>query len=296
MRMVLIGDIHLYSLWTAPWSLFGKRVLGQSNLWLRRRRRFNPKLLAPTIDHAASLEPDMVLLSGDVSTTALPSEFRAVARVLKPLFDAAPTVMVPGNHDRYTFTSKRRRTMERAFPDHVPDRFPSLSPIADRWHLLALDSAVPRVVSSRGRVGTDQLTAASGLVAGVPSDHGLIVLTHYALKNHPGKAPMASHHQLSDADQFRELLADCPARTLFMHGHIHQPWVWQWDEPKLEHVIDVNAGAPVMCTSLHPFGQGFWQFDLPDAPDKPITFHNHVLIQEADGEKWDIRTSHVAAI
>ena len=101
MRLVLFGDIHLYRLWLMPWQLASKRILGQSNLILNRRKTFRHDLLKAMIDQALGLEPDMLLLSGDVTTTSLKKEFEDVAAVLKPLADRVPTVLVPDNHDRH---------------------------------------------------------------------------------------------------------------------------------------------------------------------------------------------------
>ena len=296
MRIVLIGDIHTFSLWTAPWDLLGKRALGQANLWLRRRRRFNRALLEPTVSRAASLEPDLVLLSGDLTTTALTSEFVRVARALEPLTDRVDTVVVPGNHDRYTFTAARSRRLEQSFTKHVPTAFPQMTPLCGRWRLLAIDSSVPRVLSSRGRVGARQREEAAAILEPLTADDGLFVLTHYPLSNQPGHHAMPHNHQLEDADAVMDMLAACPARTFYVHGHIHRPWVSRREEPRLSHVTDVNAGAPVMCTSTFPHGQGFWLIDLPEATDKPVDFHHHTLASPADGGHWNIRTTSVPAV
>ncbi len=102
MRLLLIGDIHAYRLYVSPWHLLGKALLGQTNLWLYRRRKFDLSLLPAVVARAVDLRPDLVLLSGDLTTTAYPGEFADVAAALRPLLAAVPTVAVPGNHDRYT--------------------------------------------------------------------------------------------------------------------------------------------------------------------------------------------------
>jgi len=124
MRLALIGDIHYYRLAVAPWQLFGKRLLGQANLWLNRRHRFNRSLLKPVLEQAESIQPDMVLMSGDLTTTALAGEFADVAAALNPLAKRIPMVAVPGNHDRYTFSAARHRVMEKALLTAVPQPFP----------------------------------------------------------------------------------------------------------------------------------------------------------------------------
>ncbi len=168
MRLLLIGDIHSYRLLVPPWALLGKRLLGQGNVWLNRRHKFDRTLLPALVQQAASVEPDMVLLCGDLTSTALPGEFDDCLKALAPLVDAFPVMIVPGNHDRYTFTSARRSLLESAAGTSIPPEFPHChrypSPF-NRWRLLALDAARPRGLSSRGEVGKAQLAEARRQIA-----------------------------------------------------------------------------------------------------------------------------------
>src|SRR5688572_26123232 len=75
MKLVLIGDIHMYRLFMAPWELAGKTLIGQANVWLNRRRHFDRKLLVPVVRRAMGLRPEMVLLSGDLTSVASSEEF-----------------------------------------------------------------------------------------------------------------------------------------------------------------------------------------------------------------------------
>ena len=278
MRLALIGDIHSYRLLVPPWSLLGKRVFGQLHTWLNPRRRFDTRLLAPLVRQVASVEPDMVLFSGDLTSTALPGEFSDVFDALSPVVNTFPTVMTPGNHDRYTFTAARRKRFEAAVSASTASQFPCFrrfdSP-ADRWSLLALDGAVPRCVSSRGLVGEAQLERAREQIADLTDSDGLVVMCHYALRR-PPPARMRWSHRLADAPEVEAMLADCPARVLYVHGHVHEPWCWPRAEASLEHVLDVNAGAPCLRRPEHPHGQGFWQIDLPDDPRQEVCLRRHV--------------------
>ena len=279
LRLALIGDIHAYRLLAPPWSLFGKRALGQVNVWLNRRHRFDRDLLAPVVARVGELDPDLLLLSGDLTSTALSGEFADVFAALAPVTGHVPTVAVAGNHDRYTFSAARRRQFERAGDTLVPPRFPHfrrLEPPAERWALLVLDAAVPRIVSSRGRIGATQLELARRYVANLSAADGLIVLCHYALRRPPDLGPTPWHHRLADAAEVEALLAACPAPVLYLHGHVHHPWCWRRDEPGLEHVTDINAGAPCLCVTTQPRGQGFWQIDLPTDPQEPVGLCRHV--------------------
>ena len=287
MRLALIGDIHKYRLFVPPWRLVGKRLIGQANLWINRRHSFDHALVDRVVEQVPTIEPDMVLLSGDLTTTALEGEFEDAAAMFSPLTDQIPTLIVPGNHDRYTFTSARRSVMEGLMPEIVPDRWPHFRRLTDQWHLLALDSAVPRIFNSRGLVGKDQLDKARDMIAGLTAQDGLVVLCHYPLNSPPRALPLTWDHKLADSRQLRKMLIRCPARLLYLHGHIHRPWCWQPKRNNQSHFTYINAGSPCMTTTQYPRGQGFWQIDLPDNPMDHMQVIHH--LPAANGGSWESR-------
>ena len=274
MRLVLFGDIHLYRLWLMPWQLASKRILGQSNLILNRRKTFRHDLLKAMIDQAIGLEPDMLLLSGDVTTTSLKKEFEDVAAVLKPLADRVPTVLVPGNHDRYTFHAARSRVIDRMLDKWVPDHFPHTRGLTDRWRLLALDGAVPRVYNARGRLGRVQFEAAKTVVESLDETQGLVVLCHYpcALPSHVHEH---ASHALEERDALREVLENCRGRVVSIHGHIHQPWHHEPGDGSGVPFTCIDAGSPCMVSEDYPTGQGFFEIELPDDPAEALAVRHH---------------------
>ncbi len=276
MRIVLLGDIHHYRLMVPPWQLLGKRLLGQANLWLNRRHSFDPSLLNPVIDRIADVAPDLILLSGDLTTTALRTEFADIAEQLAPLTDRFQTVIVPGNHDRYTFSATRSRLMEQMLPGHVPTEWPHHRQLTDRWHLLAINSAVPRIANSRGRIGREQLTGIRRVCSRLTDQDALVVLCHYPVKAPPRSLPLTWDHKLADSRQLRHILTRCPARLLYLHGHIHKPWCWQPKGSNQSHFTYINAGSPCQTSKKHPLGQGFWQIDLPPQAYDTLAVTHHV--------------------
>ncbi len=283
-RIVLLGDLHLFSLWPAPWHMASKRLLGQTNLWLNRRKVFRHHRLHELIDRAIDLAPELVLCSGDLTTTALRREFETARRFLQPLAEVAPLLAVPGNHDKYTFHAARSRRMERMLPGWVPEVFPHTRPINAGWDLLALDAAVPRVKDAVGRLGAVQLEAIAAYLQQRDAARGLVVLCHYPCAVPPGIHEHASH-RLADAADLRRLLADhadAGARVVYIHGHIHRPWYVQpaTDPQSPGQGIPftcINAGAPCMVDTDHPLGQGFGELLLPADPSAALTVRRHTL-------------------
>ena len=275
MKVVLIGDIHVYRRYIPPWHLMGKTLLGQLNVWFNRKRRFDLQQMAPLLRRVASLNPEFLLFSGDLTTTAYMPEFLDAAAMLEPVLKQFPAVMVPGNHDHYTGFAVWLRRMERAFPGVMPDRFPYVRRLSPAWNLLALNSAIPRTFTSRGKVGKRQLDEAKKAIAALPPDQGLVVLSHYTIGKPPHMRPSRWAHQLSDLDAMIDLLASHKSRVIFIHGHVHYPWRWHPDHPRLGHLIDINSGAPCLVTKEHPYGQGFWEIELPDSAQDPVVTRHH---------------------
>lgn len=310
MRIVLIGDVHVSIQTLQPWRWFGKRGLGQLNAVLNPQRKFKQEYLPAVVERAVSLRPDWVLLSGDLTTTALPAEFHQAIAGLAPLTEQFPCVGVAGNHDVYTWGSSWRKRMQRLMPKILPQQYPQFQRMGDAWHLLAINSSVTRLWSSRGRVGSAQMKRVREMLSKVSADEAVVVLTHYSVgkpmaldktSNMPIAFGLRAHdesskvrpqkwaHQLEDQSDFLRALGECRGRILLMHGHVHRPWVWRRPEPGLQHVIDINAGSPVLLSEAFPCGQGFWEFELPegagDASRKPVIARHHLAMPAGGTEE-----------
>lgn len=297
MRIALIGDVHLYTLEVHPKHLLSKRLFAHTNLLLNRRHRFNHALLPALVERVKWLEPGMTLFSGDVSTSSLKREFEDLLAVVKPLADSMECVLVPGNHDRYTFASRRSRRIETLLHEVMPDAFPYTYALQPGWTLLALDSAVPNRVFSRGALGREQCAKALEVIANVPADEALLVLCHYPCSL-PPRVPSAWSHDLKEAVALRNALAECKGRVVFVHGHIHKPWHVLPGDPsrrtgKNRPLFEcINAGSPCMTSDAYPLGQGFWELNLPDDPHAVLSSVHHIPAAPDGSESPDSPHAH----
>lgn len=273
MRIVLLGDIHVYALAVWPWEMLNKRLLGQLNLWFNRRKHFDLSRLPGMVERVASLEPDTILYSGDVSTTALPREFERFMQTVACPLDAFASFAVPGNHDRYTGGAMRGRYFEAALGDRTADDWPHVRKLAEGVTLVGLDPTRPTGFNATGELGTAQLDALRGRLNHIDPTDRVIVLCHYPIGTPPHVEAESSSHGLADCDRLVDTLADAPQRIVYLHGHIHRPWCWRLDG-RADNVVAVNAGAPIMADRDHPAGQGFWEIEC-DAGD-PLAFTHHV--------------------
>ncbi|MEX2671803.1 MAG: metallophosphoesterase [Phycisphaeraceae bacterium] len=260
MRFVLIGDMHVYRLYVQPWELLSKRVMGQVNLWTNRRFRFRMSLLGELIERAKTFNPDMLLSSGDFTTTSLLSEFAKAKKVLQPLLDERPAFVVPGNHDRYTTFAMRRRAFERFFHDHTAKHWPHHQKLSDKLHLIGLDIAKPTWLFAGTTISDRQLAGLRQKLAAIEPDARVIIVCHYPIGTPADRLPERPSHALHNAEALTAVLAESPQQMLYLHGHVHEPWCYQVEAAP--NVVAVNAGAPVMTGLTWPMGQGLWEIEV----------------------------------
>jgi 3',5'-cyclic AMP phosphodiesterase CpdA len=290
MRIALIGDIHTYRLAVAPWRIFNKRFIGQVNLWFNRRFRFRRELLPPVWSKVASIKPDQLLFSGDVCTCAIWEEFADVAKMIRPLTDSIPALMIPGNHDRYIPSATDDKLMEQHLGHIMPIDYPHLQRLNQRWHLLALDSCFPQPLYAEGEIGTEQLQACRRYLAQIENDQSIMVMCHYPAVEIPHGLHEPPRHGLRDLRPLQQLLAECrrfTGPTIYLHGHVHRPWCQTGGHDGLGHVLDICAGAPCNAVKDYPKGQGFWELDLPDSLDEmPGVIHHFPSPSDDSASSW----------
>ncbi|KAK4532260.1 hypothetical protein CCYA_CCYA11G3117 [Cyanidiococcus yangmingshanensis] len=119
-RLLHFTDIHFHTPSISGSLPTVKEVLGYANLYLAgRRKAFDaPKAAAALIRLMKKIEPDLMIFSGDLTSTGTLSEFAMAYEHLRPLLQhstltktltqtrkvssrPAPLIMVAGNHDRY---------------------------------------------------------------------------------------------------------------------------------------------------------------------------------------------------
>lgn len=285
MRIAIFGDVHLYTLRLKPWDMLSKRVLGQTNLWLNRRNRFEPGLVARLTDRIEALGPDLVLSPGDFTTTALPREFDLARAALGPMLERMHGLVIPGNHDRYTYRASRQHRFERWFTDHTPLGYPYHYD-ADGVHVIALDATRPNRLFDRGEVGDRQLRVLAGLLRHIPAGEGVVVLCHYTLGPPPGGPDESTLHRLVDEQQLLDTLKLGDRPLVYVHGHVHRPWLFRPEGAP--NVLCLNAGSPTHVGHDEPFGQGFWEIDWPADHVEPSAFRRHVPEDQTGWRTHDV--------
>ncbi len=223
-----------------------------------------PEALRAVVREADRHAVEHLVLSGDLTSSALPSEFAGAASALGALGrDPRRCTVIPGNHDCHHPAAIRERRFEAHFgallqsdlPAHARvGPWPLVRLLGDALAVIALHSSllpsVPGV--SYGRLGFEQLEGLRAALAD-PALEGraVLVVVHHAPRRPDGRPDKLSH-RLLDAEALLALLPG--PRFAVLHGHIHHRY----------HL-------PASTTRPHLFGagsstqagrEGYWLIDI----------------------------------
>jgi 3',5'-cyclic-AMP phosphodiesterase len=184
-----------------------------------------PSLATRVIDEVNALEPQVVVVTGDLTDMGYRAEFRQAHRMLERLTCENVFVLI-GNHDARNvgevhfeeFFGSRRRELE------LPD-----------MRLIGLDSSEPDLDS--GRIGRETYRYINERFSIDPEEFSVVAMHHHLVAV-PGTG--RERNTVYDAGDLLRVLADCGV-DLVLCGHKHVPNVW-----RLEDMLIVNAGT--CCT------------------------------------------------
>jgi 3',5'-cyclic AMP phosphodiesterase CpdA len=286
LRIAHLSDIHFWRYEFHPLRLFSKRLLGMSSLVLGRARRFRLERVPELVDYVRSIDPDHVLITGDLTTTALPAEFRAARAALEGLLvDPVRVTIVPGNHDRYTLRAHRSRRFEEylgAFSPGSP--YPWLRMLDSETAILGLDPTRAGV-SARGKLPGAQLRAAQELVAGAAAIAGLLIACHYPVTAPPLYEYDYARKPLINAADLRRWLKTIGPH-LYCCGHVHAAWVHQPES--IPNQLCLNPGAPLLRDRSAGRLPGFLEILLERGD---VTVRHHTWT----GDSWHVGLMHQAS-
>jgi len=280
MRIIHLSDIHVWHWPEHPRQLLSKRLVGVASLLAGRARRFPQDRLPDVIQRVASLKADHLLITGDFTTTALPSEFAAIRASLEPAIQStARLTVVPGNHDRYTRGSVRNLLFERTFSEFLPTPgFPWINILDQETVILGLDPCRHHA-SATGFLPPTQLEQAQELLAR-KKWHRVIIACHYPVDAPtPQLAHLKSKRIVNANGLIRWLSSIGP--HLYCCGHIHKTWAF--DSLKIPGQLSLNPGAPLLVDHKHRSEPGFLEITLAN---ESVQVDHHGW----DGSGWQVRS------
>jgi len=184
--------------------------------------QFQPEVFETVVDEVNLLNPDVIVITGDLTNEGLMKEYDKCKSLLTK-FNAKKILSISGNHDY-------RNTGYLLFKKYFP--FESVNELDDDVVLITIGTARPD--RNEGEVGYRQN-----------------LWLERTMKKYKDKVKiLAMHHHLvaipdTGSDQLTVIDAGDVLRTildtgvdLVLCGHKHRPWVWNFGK-----LMVVNAGA-----------------------------------------------------
>jgi 3',5'-cyclic AMP phosphodiesterase CpdA len=181
---------------------------------------YRPQVGAAVLRIVPELQPDVIVVSGDLTQRAKPEQFAAAREFLDGL-PPVPQVIVPGNHDVPLY-----RVRERLFDPHKNYRA-FIARELNQVHrfrgavIAALDSTAPRQSISNGRIHRNQLEFCEHAFHDTAPETVHIVVAHH----HFAPAPDYERDQTMPKakralNRFVDLNVD-----LILGGHLHRAYI-----------------------------------------------------------------------
>ena len=229
---------------------------------------FLPQHLERAIAEVNEMEPDVVVISGDLTSNGFKDEY-ALAREYLNRIDCKSMVVIPGNHDS-------RNVGYVHFEDLFGDRNSVLN--VGPSTIVAVDSSEPDL--DNGQVGRGRYRLIEEAFAGA-ANLRIFVLHHHLL---PIPGTGRERNIVHDAGDTLECLQRADAH-LVLSGHKHVPYAW-----RLENLFVVSAGT-VSTTRLR--GKTKPCYNVVEATPERVTvfrkypFHEQDAILSFDPRTYD---------
>lgn len=259
MRIAHLTDLHVQAL--PKWSeLRPKRLIGTANLYLGGRKdHFSETVQRAAVRAAIAQAPDLTLITGDLTAQGLASELEAARELLRPLGDAAPLYLIPGNHDIYVEEREPGARIREWLGEWMSPASPGLATFGAA-SALYIETCQPTWLSD-GRTDLADLAQAETLL---DSAEGFVFLClHYPLRGRRGDTYGPARRANAHATDIEAWLRRQARIGAILHGHEHHGF---------RGTIDTAAG-PVPI--LNPGASGYaW------LPAKRRTAHFNVYTVE----------------
>jgi 3',5'-cyclic AMP phosphodiesterase CpdA len=183
---------------------------------------FLPQHLERAIAEVNEMEPDVVVISGDLTSNGFKDEY-VLAREYLNRVECEAMVVIPGNHDS-------RNVGYVHFEELFGDRNSVLR--VGNATVVAVDSSEPDL--DNGQIGRGRYRWIEEQFASAPAELRVFVLHHHLL---PVPGTGRERNIVNDAGDTLETLQRAQV-DLVLAGHKHVPYAW-----RLEDLFVVNAGT-----------------------------------------------------
>lgn len=246
-RIAHLSDIHIHHLSLKFSYLFSKRWLGMTNLFMSRKKKYKSiKQIIDLKDLLTKEKIDLIVVTGDLTTTSLKEEFIQAKKLLDSL--EIPYLTLPGNHDKYTKKSEKQKDFYSYFSNSIqsiPKNYHNLSlkndrleihDIAENWKLILLDTALATsLVFSTGKFFKKTEILLENLLS-KEADQTIILATHF-----PFYQPLSKRKSLKRKEALLNLLKKHPNVKIYLHGHTHEHTILDLRPENLPIILDSGS-------------------------------------------------------
>lgn len=244
MKIAHISDLHLSKIKYDISQFFSKRWIGNLNTLLFRKRIFKVEQLLLLNKLFEAKGVDYIIVSGDISSTSLESEFEA-GKIFFQSF-SAKKLFLPGNHDNYTKKAKREMRFYKYFENIKKDKISSLKddlveaiPLKNGWWFLAIDATLPtNLLSSKGIFSKKIEENMKKLLKKIPPKDFIIVSNHF-----PFLRMESPRRELKRASFLKKILKEHKNIKFYLHGHTHRQSILDVRKKGLPIILDSGSAA-----------------------------------------------------
>jgi len=221
-KFLHIADLHFWRLTFNPMRQLNKRVLGNLNLFLKRRHEFVMENAEPFLDQVTSVGIPDAVFTGDFTTTSLSEEFEMSQTFMRRATDAGlRAVVIPGNHDVYTFAAERKDIFQHHLHEWASeDPLPVIHRLPGGTPVLLAPTVCANWVSSKGVILEAEIDKTRSLLDSV--DDQVIVAGHYPLLTETDAYTLTPGRMLRGAEELRRAMGESGKSILYICGHVHR--------------------------------------------------------------------------
>lgn len=240
-QLLHLTDFHFWQVVLNPLRLLNKRFIGNGNVMFRRRHEFPMERAEAYAGYVASLGVKDLLLTGDFTSTSMPKEFEMARRFVEGLESRGMRpIVIPGNHDVYTFESVRDKRFERYFgPWLPPGPLPCRMTLPGGTPLILVPTVRANFFSSRGSIDKAAVQKVKNLLN--EANGPVLIAGHYPMLHETDAYSLSPGRRLLNAQALRDALGNHAHDTVYLSGHTHRfSCVHDSEHSRLTHL---TAGA-----------------------------------------------------
>ena len=248
MKIYHFSDIH-EGAFPGPLSVFSKRFFGGFNYCFLRKKHVDWNHLAKAIELIKKEQPDLLIISGDFTSTGSIKEFKAVKKRLEPLLEieGLKILAVPGNHDNYIAEAKSYNAMMEMITwltKGLVYQFPQRIELDDAVFYLS-DHSKPQPVKLSSGLLTDETFSKLKQWSSQDAGKVRVAIGHYPLLNDLGN-DLPERKALENGKKVLGLLQSGDLEVNLC-GHIHRAFLRE----EASGAMEVCAGSLTMGARIN---------------------------------------------